>query len=1118
MNDNTTATNNEEPRYYVGIGASAGGLEALEELFTNMPEKSGLSFIVIQHLSPDYKSMMVELLSKKTALAVTRAEDNLRVEPDTIYLIPPRKNLTIFHGRLFLTDQDHSRGINLPIDVFLRSLAEDQGEKAIGIILSGTGSDGVRGIRALKETGGMVMVQAEDSARFDGMPRAAISTGLADFVLKPGEMPAKLQAFARHPHATRADAEPVLLSDEDGLARVFSLLRERTKVDFTFYKPSTVVRRIERRMTINQFEQLSDYVRYLQTHTGEIMLLYRELLINVTSFFRDREVFDELADKILQRVFTTPDKTEFRFWVAGCSTGEEAYSLAILCREAMETLDHRIDVKIFATDIDRDAVIQAGNGIYPESIAADVSPRYLTKYFIRQGENYRIDRTIREMVVFAQHNLLKDPPFTNIDLLSCRNLLIYLQPVLQRNVLDHFNFSLNPGGVLLLGSSETIGELTDCFDLLSAKHKLFASRGKRRTQPFGRDAISIPPIGRRQTMAIPRAGARALRATDDDRLLERLLQSLAGEFVPFAVVVNESHEVLHVLGDPKNYLGIPSGKLQNNVLKMATKDLAIPLATGLQKVFSTQEPVKYTNVRIRSGNETQTVELDLRPLPGRKGQEPLATVFIHEVSCTTRPAGNDTDVGQTYDANHEAEARIHDLEQELQFTRENLQATVEELETSNEELQATNEELLASNEELQSTNEELQSVNEELHTVNSEYQNKIMELTEVNNDLENLLVGTRVAVIFLDENLDIRRFSPEVASIFRIQHKDIGRPLFHLSHNLVGTDLPALIQQVRDNGGELEKEVEGPAGKWYLLRALPYKIGSGGHSGVSLTFIDITARRAAEMSSRQADQQYRLLFDHLFAGFALHEMIFDGTGKPADYRFLAVNPRFEELTGLRARDVVGKTVLEVMPTTEKSWIDLYGEVVLTGQPASFEQYSGALQRTFEVRAYRPEPGKFAVLFLDVSARKSTEAALRESEEQYRHLFETMTDGVVFQDASGRIIMANPSAERILGLSRDALTGMTSFDPNWQAIQEDGTPFPGSDHPAIVALRTGKTVRDVIMGIHNPTLGQTRWVSITAVPLFRHGNTTPEKVYAAFADVTESVAARLTAGRSSTRQG
>ncbi|MHC1743800.1 MAG: chemotaxis protein CheB [Syntrophobacteraceae bacterium] len=845
------------PSRYVGIGASAGGLEALDTFFSRMPPDSGFAFIVIQHLSPDYKSLMVELLSKRTTMAVRRAEEGMQVEGDTVYLIPPKKHLTIFHGRLILTDLDPGRGINLPIDVFLRSLAEDQAEKAIGIILSGTGSDGVRGIRSIKEAGGLVLVQSEESARFNGMPRAAVATGLADVVLSPEEMPDKLLMFTRRDPLAPVDRPRALLSDEDGLARIFSLLREQTRVDFTFYKPNTVLRRIERRMTVNQAQDLREYVRFLESRSGEVMTLYRELLIGVTSFFRDREVFDELGDRILPALLDNADHREIRFWVAGCSTGEEAYSLAILARDCMERVGGSRSVKIFATDIDRDAILHAGNGLYPESIAADLPSGVLSRHFVRRGDLYQVQRSIREMVVFAQHNLIKDPPFTNIDLLSCRNLLIYLQPVLQQRVMEYVNFSLNPQGVLLLGTSETPGEMADYFDPLHHRHKIYRSKGRKRPPAEG------PQFQAPADALVRQRGARFGRAghissqLEEERHLDRVLQSLAEELVSLVAVVNERLELLHLAGDPEGFLKLQPGKICNDISRMAIKELAIPLSTGLQKVFQSGTDIKYTNIRLPHQGRTRVMQMRIRLLPGRKGQEPLAGVYLQEMPGVGRDAVSAT--SQEYDLSREAEQRIQDLEQELQFTKENLQATIEELETSNEELQATNEELLASNEELQSTNEELQSVNEELHTVNAEYHSKILELTEMTNDLENLMAATRIGTLFLDENLEVRKFTPELARLFRVLPGDVGRPLSHLTHHLVGVDILAVLRKVEEENNPWEQEVCTTDGAWFLMRVLPYEIGAGAPSGFVLTFTDIGPVKRTEEEIRLHETRLRSL-------------------------------------------------------------------------------------------------------------------------------------------------------------------------------------------------------------------------------------------------------------------
>jgi two-component system CheB/CheR fusion protein len=839
-------TTNHSPVNVVGIGASAGGLEAIETFFKHMPDNSGVAFVVIQHLSPDHKSLMAELLSKRTLMPVHRAEGGMSVEPNCVYLIPPNKNLRIFHGKLLLSDQNRDdRGINLPIDIFFRSLAEDYADKAIAIVLSGTGSDGTTGIRAIKENLGMVMAQAEETAAFDGMPRSAIATGLVDYILPPDAMPAQLLSYLNHPYTSKDELSSVLLSNEDGLSRIFALLRERNKIDFTYYKPSTIIRRIERRMAVNQINELQDYVRFLESYNSELDSLNRDLLIGVTSFFRDQDAFDSLRSEHLPKLLKAQHEDDkLRLWVVGCSTGEEAYSLAILCLELMEQNQRQLDIKIFATDVDREAIVEASSGIYAESSVASLDPALLSRYFYPRDEGYQISRQVREMVVFAQHNIIKDPPFTNIDLISCRNLLIYLQPVLQKRVLELFNFALNPQGLLFLGSSETTGEMSEYFEPLEAKFRIYQSTGRRRTTELSTAATEYRIHG---STLFGHSGKRhsAMQIHEEERMLERFIQGASSDYLPFSLLVNERLELLHVVGQSQQYLRFQSGKMINDVTKLVTRDLGIPLSTGLQKVFKSQEELNYTNIHLRTDDHEQVVNMRIRPLPWKKGQEQLAAVFIEPARKKAQEP--DPDI-QSYDVGKDAQQRINDLENELQFTRENLQATVEELETSNEELQATNEELLASNEELQSTNEELQSVNEELYTVNSEYQGKITELTEANNDLDNLLKNTRVATLFLDENLDIRRFTPETSRLFRIMEQDIGRPLSHLSHEFVNLDIIALVSQVQRDNQALEQDVKTRDNRSYLLRIYPYQIAPQTYTGLVLTLVDISNLRRTEAS------------------------------------------------------------------------------------------------------------------------------------------------------------------------------------------------------------------------------------------------------------------------------
>jgi len=844
-----------QPSHYVGIGASAGGLEAIDQFFKNMPPVSGCAFVVVQHLSPDHKSLMAELLSKRTEMILRRAEDGMQVEADHVYLIPPNNDLRIFHGKLVLTEQDRHGGLNLPIDIFLNSLAEDQGEKAVGIILSGTGSDGTRGIRAIKEKVGMVMVQKEETAGFDGMPRSAIATGVVDYILSPDEMPEQLISYIKHPYANKQQSGNLILSDDENLNRIFTLLREKTGIDFSFYKPNTVVRRIERRMTVNQVMSIRDYVRYLEGFPKEIGHLHRDLLIGVTAFFRDKEAYDELRQNWLPELIQENQGQQLRLWVAGCSTGEEAYSIAILCQEIMSDLGVLVDIKIFATDVDKEAIAIAGAGLYPESISADTSPELLSKYFYRREDGYQIARHIREMVVFAQHNVIKDPPFTNIEFISCRNLLIYLQSVLQQRVMELFNFSLNQRGLLFLGTSETTGDMHSFFEPLHNKWKIYRSKGKKRRDGLSDQASHFSnihmlsrPVNERTTRGF------TSNFHEEERLIERLINGISGMYLPFTMVLSENMELLHVVGEAKNFLQFPTGRMLNDVTKLAHRDLAIPLATGVQKVLKEESNISYSNIHIRDDEEqNNVVNMHIVPLPTRKGQDPLVAAFVEELP--SEPETSNRVVSSNYDIGREAKQRIIDLEQELQFTRENLQATVEELETSNEELQATNEELLASNEELQSTNEELQSVNEELYTVNAEYQSKISELTEANNDLDNLFGNTHLATLFLDENLEIRRFTNEITNLIRIMEQDIGRPFDHFAHSLVDVDLDRLIREVNQKHTAIEMEIENREGQSFLMRAFPYRIGPNMYAGVLLIFINIDLTKQMQRALEQSEER-----------------------------------------------------------------------------------------------------------------------------------------------------------------------------------------------------------------------------------------------------------------------
>jgi two-component system CheB/CheR fusion protein len=825
----------------VGVGASAGGLEALEAFFGNMPATDDFAFVVIQHLSPDYKSLMGELLAKHTSMRIVEAEDGVRVEAGSVYLIPRKKNMTVYQRTLFLTEQEH--GLNLPIDIFFRSLAEDAGERAVGVILSGTGSDGTRGARAIKELGGLVIVQDEDDAKFDGMPRSAISTGLIDFILPAADIPAELQNFVTG-HVTISEADGSTASaDSSALTRIYMLVKRRTGVDLSYYKESTITRRIERRMGINQVRDIHRYIEYLEQYPAEVSTLFKEILIGVTRFFRDPDAFDTIVGNVIPEIFHGKQPGEpVRVWVAGCSTGEEAYSIAILLAEYAEQHYLRNDIKIFATDIDKDAIEFASHGLYPESIAADISGERLARFFVKKNEKYQISPTIREMVIFAYHNIFKDPPFRRIDLISCRNLLIYLQSVLQKKILTNFHFSMNATGFMFLGSSETIGDLSRYFRTIDTKWKVFSYKGDHKPQQL-RISGADTDWRERLEMAEPTGGPRVAQLPS--RPVEPLYERLLADYVPPCAIVDDNRQLVHTFGDLGAYLRIPSGRMELDIIKMAKEEISIPLSTALQSAIRERTTVSYNDIAVTdTGGNSHAITLTVRTIVNHEA--PRFAVLFEQESERAGSDATDPPAPRNFDLEESVRRRISDLEGELKYTKENLQATIEELETSNEELQATNEELLSSNEELQSTNEELQSVNEELITVNSEYQKKIEELSELTDDMDNLLSGTAIGTVFLDGDLTIRKYTPPVTTQINIIKTDIGRPFSDLSHNLHYDSLVDDITAVRESRKPSEAEAQNKDGHWFLVKIMPYFTEHDSTEGIVISLVDITERKLAE--------------------------------------------------------------------------------------------------------------------------------------------------------------------------------------------------------------------------------------------------------------------------------
>lgn len=852
----------EKPLFYVGIGASAGGLEALEKFFDSMSDDTKLAFIVVQHLSPDYKSMMVELLSRHTSLEVYRSEDGMKVKANCIYLIPPKKNMTIFNGVLQLTEQDHRRGLNLPIDIFFRSLALDQRKNSIGIILSGTGSDGTLGIRAIKEVGGMVMVQDNVSAKFDGMPKSAIATALVDYILPPEQMPKELLKYTRHPYIKDGETKEELgKMGEDVLSKILEIIRNRLGVDFANYKPNTLIRRLERRMSINQINKIENYIKLLNQSPQEVQILYKELLIGVTQFFRDSESFQILKQKVLPVIFEEQDKeSQIRLWTVACSTGEEAYSVAILLQEYMDEQNIIRDVKVFATDLDKDAIEYAGVGKYPESIVTDVTPERLNQYFIKRDDGYQVKENIRRMVIFAPHNVIKDPPFSKIDLVSCRNLLIYLKPEMQKKIISMFQFATKVQGFLFLGSSESVGNLSDIFIPVSTKWKIY--RFKQDAQMPVMNDIFIPQLRNAritQNRRIHNETANSKQSVSETKQMETVYEKLIRQFVPPSILIDENYEIVQVFQNVNEFIKIPIGKVSWNVLRLVRSELSVLLSSMVQKAKKDKDEVKYKNINLRSKDDNEKnekISLSVQYLDDKNTKNKFFIISFEKEQETLKADGEYTE----YDVNEKYSERIKDLERELVVREESLQTTLEEMETSNEELQATNEELIASNEELQSTNEELQSVNEELYTVNSEYHNKIEELTALNNDMNNLLRNTNIGTLFLDSKLRIRKYTEHITKVINVMDIDIGRPVSHLSFNTIYDSFFDDVEDVMENLLPKVREIQDNEENWYLMKIMPYRTTENAVNGVIITTVNINdLKKAEEELKRERDLFYRVL-------------------------------------------------------------------------------------------------------------------------------------------------------------------------------------------------------------------------------------------------------------------
>ena len=906
----------------VGIGASAGGLAAFEAFFSGMPPVGdpGMAFVLVQHLAPDHKSMLTDLVKRYTRMRVFEVTDGVAVQPNCAYIIPPNRDMAFLNGTLQLLEPAFPHGHRLPIDFFFRSLAQDQHERAICIVLSGTGSDGTLGVRAVKGEGGMAMAQTPESTEYDGMPRSAIATGLVDYVLPPAEMAAHLIAYTAHAFGRKpVPAPPLADQTEDVLKKVFVLLRAKTGHDFSQYKRNTIGRRVERRMAVHQIERLDRYVGYLQQTPAELDALFRDLLIGVTRFFRDPEAFETLRQHAIPQLFAgKPPDASIRAWVPGCSTGEEAYSIAMLLQERLETLKQGFRVQVFATDIDRHAIDQARTGIYPVSMAIDVTAERLDRFFTLEpgGSTYHVRKGIRDMVIFSEQDVIKDPPFSKLDLISCRNLLIYMGGELQKKLISLFHYALNTGGVLFLGTSETVGEHAD-FAPLDRKSRLYERKG---------DAIGAYGSGMGTHFpSLAEAPLRPSRKAPEGQVPVRELteKALLESYAPASALINELGDILYLHGRTGQYLEPAQGEAAMNILKMAREGLRRDLTTALHRAVAHKEPVRRAGLQVRTNGGFTTVDLTVRPVPG--GPDAAVPPGLFLVLLENSPAAETPGSAAAAEAGAgspesgtEADARIRALQHELHAKEEYLQTTNEELATANEELRSSNEEMQSVNEELQCTNEELetskeelQSLNEELATVNAEQQTRVADLSRSNNDMNNLLAGTGIGTIFVDHHLQIQRFTPAATQLINLIPTDIGRPVGHIVSNLVGYDnLVSDVRAVLDTLTPKEVEVQTHGGAWYLLRIRPYRTLENVIEGAVITFTEVTAIKKAQAALRESMTLHRMAM----AVRDAHDAI---VVKDLDGRILAWNPAAERMYGWSEGEAVQMNICDLVPEGQR---------------------------------------------------------------------------------------------------------------------------------------------------------------------------------------------------------
>ncbi|MEM9773280.1 MAG: chemotaxis protein CheB [Chloroflexota bacterium] len=912
-----------KPTVVVGIGASAGGLEAIEQFFSLTPVDNRLAYIVVQHMSPNHTSLIPDLLDPVIPLDVIEAQDGMEVLSNTVYLIRPKVNLTIGNGLIHLSPQRQNQKVNFSIDTFFESLAYEQQKNSIAIVLSGTGSDGTIGLKKIKEYEGAVLVQDPNTAGFAGMPESAIATGMVDKILPVPEMPRVIQEYLRKENnlALRTHADLTILREENAVSLIFSLLKRIYNIDFGDYKLATMLRRIERRVHLSKAENISNYAELLRKDSEEVEILYRELLVEVTHFFRDQEAFKTIAsDIITQLIANKEENDQLRVWVPGCATGEEAYSLAILIHEYMALHEIGLDVKIFATDVHQRSLDYASRGHFEEEKLISMPQVYLERYFTFQNGMYAISSEIRRMVIFAYHNLIQDPPFTRLDLISCRNVLIYFRPFVQKRVLDNMNFGLRKDGILFLGPSENTGTLNDEFLALSHRWRIFKKKYERKYKGNG-------PLNPEQNEAYRLQESLVMvqepKKADSDRTVRQAdwQKALLARYVPSGFLVDDKYNAQHIFGDAGKFLAPSEGRVTISIFDMVRREVQPNVRAALHRATHTQETVAFGGISIDfEDGVSDQYRIVADPIKFN-GSEKLYFLVSITPDSELRSASLESATELHY--SQDEISYIETLEQELRFAKENLQLTIEELETTNEELQTTNEELMASNEELQSTNEELHSVNEELYTVNSEYQLKINELTKLNNDMKNLQRSSRVKILFLDKFMRIRDFTPEMATTFNLMPHDVGRPIEHLLYNLNmdREELATYVQRVIEVGKPINREVESFNQGRFLLQILPYQLETGALEGVVLYLTDIGGLKTLESEMQKNQKRFQSLLSNIRRPVIYHD---------AQGNIIQLNSALAGLLDKEANDLIGRNIKSLI--VDDADLDSYFEATENNRP------------------------------------------------------------------------------------------------------------------------------------------------------------------------------------------